>query len=236
MDANERKKRKAKRLAKQKERYPNGNKYLPPMRLVVPNRKKPEDKWTAEEAYTMRINPACTGMGRSNPLLSVEDWVYYVTKAVEKYGLAQVLLDIVSVLRMTCHLWFVEHPEDFKPSSFVPTTHWGEPVPPTALKFDDSAVEATRIAMLCPIFCGIQPFKPVVPTKTWVLACVTEFNSLGIRQACVDMLAALKRAYGERGVPMRKLVIFPSRSASLLTRIPFLVDGQPVHVVKPIRP
>ncbi len=208
-DERERRRRRRKKERKQARKAAESAKTSPP--LAWAQKGVPPEEWTEAELYTFLVNPAPTGLGVYPRTVSDEDWVDRTLKFMEEYGEAQVVRDIIDVLRATEHYWNDETKRGGKAVGYPPPKT-SRKLPMTLCDVGGPHDESTkkgdgkwngnmvRSVLLNPVFCGISHFQRTVEDDMWIKVVLrTAKEEGGMVQVLVDILFLLRLVYGFPG-------------------------------------
>ena len=162
-----------------------------------PDLHTPPETWSAAEARGVCINPIVTGIGRHPRSVSDEDWVLSCEQDVEENGQAQLLTDLLHILRLTIPRYLGKPPEVGQCPRQISE---GEvPLPNVSHPGDRDWTDDWKGEMvggiLCnPVYAGIPPFEPMVDDQTWIAAGVKMAAQVGLRQYFTNVLYELKKS------------------------------------------
>jgi len=167
-----------------------------------PRQDQPVASFTPGQLYAVSLWPIPTGVGCHPRTISDDEWVGSVMRSIRIYGEAQVLRDLIRVLRLTARVWDPALTESAAPPE--PQIEAGPSDLPLPMIEDHSkpgkwTQRSVRTVALNLALVGIGRYPQLVPDERWLKVTRRECIATGTKQVLVDLLANLRQAYGVPG-------------------------------------
>ena len=154
---------------------------------------------TPEESLGVICNPLCAGYGPFRPAVPDAGWIESVMKVKKRFGVDQLLVNILFLLRAN-HSDPVAGPRFDAVGSddlSVAASAVGHKPPTVVFASGMPSTEAEIWGVACnPAYAGYGPFSPTVDDETWIKCQRRAIKEQGIEQYLVNLLYLLRCNHG----------------------------------------